>query len=385
MSSKSRKKSAASPILDQIMHGGSSVSFNLIALDASLGEGVRMFKTRSLNQVILFKYPNFDDSSAADAFSGEDTEGDRPIETGIYVPYHAEEPEVGGYAVYLRSKNYGDLLKDHFGIDLTKPDPYTAEDLRVLKLIDGIPSLDAFLLKTCFETEKLSVDPRYWAISDGEDVQLRRLIAQRIEPIVRKAITAGQAAGNPGIERFLAAIWNADLPEARLFVSAFGIEQSEAEQVFGAWKGITFYEFQLRRIAASSRAILGWLKSNECLPVDIRANKHLETQLLMYTEKMGKSIEGVMVDIKGILSDYDNCFRTFMDGKPEPFRNFLRSVRKKYWLMGYCISSLGSVNHIFDRYMRNLPTKKLYFEPMYAMLKQFDVALDRRRERTTSF
>ena len=162
-------------------------------------------------------------------------------------------------------------------------------------------------------------------------------------------------------------------------------QQGEAEQVFSAWKGITFYEFQLRRIAPASRVILSWLKSAECLPMDIRANKHMETQLLMFTEKMGKSLESVLVDIKNILSDYEVCFRKFMDGSPEAFTNFLRKVREKYWLMGYCISSLGSVNHIFDRYMRNIPNKRLYFEPMYEMLKQFDVALDRRRERSNAF
>ncbi len=382
-----KKMDSVSPILEQILYGGSSVSMNLIAITRDIPEEQRMFKAQGLNGSILFKYPSFNGlDDGGEMMSDEEAEvegGARPVETGIYVPHNIKSPESGGVAVYLRGHNADALLEEQFGIKNGPSENGVIGDMKMLSMIDEVPSLDAFLLKTCFEAEKVNVDPRHWLISNEEDHQLRRLIRARIEPIVRKALGGGGNAQS--IERFLEAIWNPNLEEAGLFVSAFGIERSEADTIFSAWKGTTFYEYQLRRIAPRARVILGWLKSKECVPVDIRMHKPYETQLLMHIEKVGKLLENTLMDIRGILSDYETAFSSFMAGKPEPFRDYLRTIKSRYWLLGYCVSALTSVGHLDARCMKNTPSRKLYFEGTQKLLRQFDVALDRRREQKGSF
>ncbi|MFD1624552.1 hypothetical protein [Azospirillum griseum] len=380
---------SVSPILEQILYGGSSVSMNLIAITRDIPENERMFKAQGLNNSILFKYPSFNglDDGVGGPISGDDDLAEssgRPVETGIYVPHNARSPESGGIAIYLRGHNSDLLLEEQFGIKDGPSEAGTISDMRILQLIDEVPSLDAFLLKTCFESQKVTVDPRHWLISAEEDHQLRRLIRARIEPIVRKALSGG--SGNAqSIERFLEAIWNPNLEEAGLFVSAFGIERSEADTIFSAWKGTTFYEYQLRRIAPRARLILNWLKSKDCVPIDIRMHKPYETQLLMHIERVGKLLDTTLMDIRGILADYETAFSAFMAGKPEPFREYLRTIRSRYWLLGYCVSALTSVSHLDARSMKNTPSRRLYFEGTQKLLRQFDVALDRRREQKGSF
>eukprot|EP01012_Entosiphon_sulcatum_P049063 TRINITY_DN67659_c0_g1_i1.p1 TRINITY_DN67659_c0_g1~~TRINITY_DN67659_c0_g1_i1.p1 ORF type:complete len:391 (-),score=86.68 TRINITY_DN67659_c0_g1_i1:49-1221(-) len=386
-----RNTDSVSPILEQILHGGSSVSMNLISITRDIPEDKRIFKAQGLNNCILFKYPNFDDRSDDGGEPiAEDEElegGERPVETGIYVPHNVKIPEAGGVAVYLRGRNSAALIEEQFGVSAAAGPNADGSlgDMKILSMIDDVPSLDAFLLKTCFEAEKIHVDPRHWLISNEEDHQLRRLIRQRIEPIVRKALSGGKSGSAQSVERFLEAIWNPNLEEAGLFVSAFGIDRSEADNIFSAWKGTTFYEYQLRRIAPRARTILGWLKSRECIPVDIRMHKPYETQLLMHIEKVGKLLETTLLDIRTILSDYETAFSSFMAGQPEPFRDYLRSIRTRYWLLGYCVSALTSVAHLDGRCMKNNPSRKLYFEAMQKLLRQFDVALDRRREQKGAF
>ncbi len=379
---------SVSPILEQILYGGSSVSMNLIAITRDIPEEQRMFKAQGLNSAILFKYPSFNglDDDGGSMSDDDDLEGgSRPVETGIYIPHNARSPEAGGVAVYLRGHNSDTLLEEQFGIKNGPAENGIIGDMKMLSMIDEVPSLDAFLLKTCFEAEKVNVDQRHWLISNEEDHQLRRLIRARIEPIVRKALSGGGGGNAQSIERFLEAIWNPNLEEAGLFVSAFGIERSEADTIFSAWKGTTFYEYQLRRIAPRARLILGWLKSKECVPVDIRMHKPYETQLLMHIEKVGKLLDTTLMDIRGILSDYETAFSSFMNGKPEPFRDYLRTIRSRYWLLGYCVSALTSVSHLDARCMKNTPSRKLYFEATQKLLRQFDIALDRRREQKGSF
>ncbi len=161
-----RYTDAISPILEQVLYGGSSVSMNLLTLTAVLPADAHLFQAQGLNRIILFKYPNFDASQGDedDVFGGDfwsgDAPGERPVETGIYIPNDAREWEAGGHAIYLRARNSGTLLEEYFGTEAVDRDsPHS--DFALLQLIDDIPSLDAFLLKTCFEAKKIPVDNRY--------------------------------------------------------------------------------------------------------------------------------------------------------------------------------------------------------------------------------
>ncbi len=380
-----------SPVLEQILFGGSSVSLNLLEITPHIEHAEsRMFRCHALNQTIVFKYPSFserldDDVSAWFDPDEEFSDDFRPIETALYIPNNTGVPDGGGHAIYLRQENYEGLVREYLGLDVTDRDPEFQRDVHILNALDGIPSLDAFLVRTCFEVDKLIVDDRYFAISEEEDYQIRRIIAQRIEPIIRKALDHGAGAGGSRIDRFLEAIWDPQLPEAKLFISAFGIREIEAAPVFAAWKGVTFYEYQLRRTASRVRKFQEWLKSPASIPVDIRMNKMYEPQLNMFKQKIAQQIEKVLYDLKAILNDYEVCYKTFLEGEPRHFINFLKAVRKKYWLMGYCVSSLSSVSHIYSRFTRNAPENRLHFEKTNQMLRQMDVAMNRRREREASF
>lgn len=379
-----RYSDAISPILEQVLYGGSSVSMNLLTLTDSLPADAHLFQAHGLNRVILFKYPNFDASQGdeddflgGDAWGISDTSRERPVETGIYIPNDAREWEAGGHAIYLRSRNSGTLLEEYFGaeaVDRESP----RSDLALLQLIDDIPSLDAFLLKTCFEAKKIAVDNRYWQIDEDEEYQIRLLIRHRIEPIVHKALNHGSRA--PVIERFLEAIWNPEMEEAGHFVSAFGIDRGEADTIFSAWKGITYYEYQLRRIAPRVRAIIGWLKSKDCIPFDLKMHRPYDEQLLMHIEQVGRLLDTTLLDIRHVLTEYEESFRTLMAGHPALFREFLRNIRSRYWLLGYCVSALTSVVHVDSRCMKNNPARHVPFETLKRLLRQFEVALDRRRE-----
>ncbi|WP_181449433.1 hypothetical protein [Azospirillum thermophilum] len=329
---------------------------NLLSITRTLPDTAHLFRTRGLNRAILFKFPNFDESQGdgQDFLNGDagSAPGKRPVETGIYIPYDEHQWEAGGFAIYLRSRNSTVLLEEHFGSEAVER-TIVHNDLSLLSLIDDIPSLDAFLLKTCFEARKIRVDGRYWQIAAEEEAQLRRLISRRVEPIVRKALCGGHDAT---IDRFLNAIWAPDLEEAGQFVAAFGIDHSEADAIFSAWKGITFYEYQLRRIAPRVRTIIAWLKSRDCLPADLKTHRPYDEQLLMHIERCGAMLNTTLLDIRQILGEYERSFNALLHGHPAPFREFLRAIRSRYWLLGYCVSALTSVVHLDNRCMKNTPS-----------------------------
>ena len=386
---KTNRSETQSPLLRQILDGGSGISYDLIKIGKGADPKKLFFSNKAMNNSIIFKYPHFrDDLQAAfdpsmmqslPSIMGTDT-SERPVETGLYIPHLTTDIASGGFVIYLRSDNYEELLNEHFGFDCNDTSDGVIKDLKILRVLDNIPSLDAFLLKTAFELEHVDVPQNYIDISDQEVRNIKEVIGRRIDPIIRKAV-ASRKTDETRTEKFLAAIWDPSLPEARLFVSAFGINQVDADKVFAGWKGVSFYEYQLRRLSTRAVAVLQWLKSEKAIPHDMKYNAMWESTLMTMTENVGKKIDAVIQDIRVILKEYEKAFDTFMNDKPSDFGAFLKTVNKKYWLMGFCVSSLASVVHANERYWTVGHPKKLSFDQMRALLRQMDVAVSRQRER----
>ncbi|MEI6558323.1 MAG: hypothetical protein WCO00_07925 [Rhodospirillaceae bacterium] len=184
-------KKSFTPILEAILHGGSGVSLNMIEISRHFDRAKWLFKSTVLNDAVIFKFPNFQveiSEAAREAFGGPGAALDaNPIETGIYLPYSTEAPQDGGCAIYLRQKNYQQLLMDTMGASRAplpgNPppgaeadlDPAVAYDLKLLKLLDTVPTLDPFLLKECLDANGIEYDPailRLDRICSGPEARL---------------------------------------------------------------------------------------------------------------------------------------------------------------------------------------------------------------------
>jgi hypothetical protein len=270
-----KKKKRLSPILDQIMNGGPSTALNVSRVTRSLTEGDPFFETSALNRCIIFKYPNFSveiaGNSATD-YNGKDTalSSDRPVETAIYIPNDEEFLQDGGYAIYIRQKGSEELLQRYVGVSADANSRAMVNDLAKLKTIDEIPSLDPFLLKTAFERDKIVINPAYLAVGDKEEDAIKRVISDKVRPIVSKALGLESKGGNDKSQRFIDAIWDPNIPEAALFIEAFKIDKAEVANVFSAWKGVSFSQYQFAQNRALIAEILKWFKSEQSIPIDFR-------------------------------------------------------------------------------------------------------------------
>ena len=376
-----------SPVLDAILHGGSSVSMNVIEMARNFPKEKLLFRSTAMNAVVIFKFPNFVDDVNKElmgAFGGPGGGEYHPIETGVYLPYSTEAPQDGGCAIYMRQKNYQQLLGDYVGLPAEgTPDTNNlSQDIKLLSLMDTIPSLDPFLLKECFDANGITYDSSVLRLDPREEEDIKRMISEKLSPIVQKAFDSERTTSSR--ERLLAALWNPTMPEARNFVRAFGIADSEAVAVFTAWKGVTFYQMQVRVIGPRIREVLAWMKSKDSIPVDATMNKMYMPQLQMFNVKIISLINQNVADMRTILTRYENCFESFIDGNPSELTNFLRSARQVYYVLGYCISSLNSAIAIFFREIRPPSRMRLSFEETNRLYIRLDTTLSRKRDVPTS-
>ena len=384
-----KEKQSFSPVLDAILNGGSSVSMNFIEISKHAAKEKCLFRSSILNGCVVFKFPNFQEEVSAElkkAFGGPTAVEYHPVETGLYFPYSLDAPQDGGCAIYLRQKNYLQVLSDYLGasIDTIESNEDLAHDLKLLSLLDTVPSLDPFLLKECFEASGVPFDSSIFRLDPAEELEIRRLISDKISPIIEKAFEAGNK-DLANRDRLLAALWDPTLPEAKNFVRAFGIAESEATPVFTAWKGITFYQLQVRVISPKLKEVLAWLKSNNANPIDAKANKAFMPQLQMYNVKIQTLINETIADMRSILQRYESCFGTFIAGNPTELTNFLRSARRVYYVLGYCISAINSAIAIFSREIHPPHKVHLTFDEVNNLYTRLDTTLSRKRDVPAAF
>ncbi len=382
-----------SPLLDQICNGGASVALNLIKSN-DVPAAAKIFRCTFLNHTVIFKYPNFDrDISDASWDAAKEARGSskvnaavavqkkpgakRPIETAIYIPHDPSDLFSGGYGIYLRQRDFEALLKRHIGLDLQESSVAYERDVAILKAIDGIPSLDPFLLKGALSFCLDEIDPSYFLISKDEELAVREVISEKLRPIVARALRLeAPHLVNERTEAFLDSLWNPEQSDAEVFLGALGISSSSARSVIEGWKGIAFYRVNFEKARPGIEALLDWLVSAASEPKDRPDRSRLEQQR-MFKSSVREKLRTVSQQMIEVFKKYNDSHRQLMsEGKPAAFRNFLGNVDKYYWVLGYCSMALRHCSSIFQRYTGAAVAKRLTTEELEEMLTRINVTLN---------
>lgn len=341
-----KKRKPVSTMLGHIIGSSSQSSLKLVHL---LTEGQNLFETKTLNGSIIFKYP----SSATETESAGEflnsyvmydddgvVEESRPVDTGIFLPYDRQDLWRGGHAVYLRKAGFEEALVRHAGLTVDNWEHSTQRDVQILRAIDSIPSLDPFLLKQYLKTWITPDLERVFAISEAEETAIKGLLYKALNPILAKALKS--ESNSDGIrERMMAAIWNPDLPEARHFISAFGLQPETSRDVFEAWRGITFYQWQMKRQYPPLARVMAWLQDRASLPNDLRHNDPRLEQMKMFRDNITNQVKEITKQAKAIFDNYDACYKSFVDkDDPTKFRQFLEKARRNFWTLGFSIAAI---------------------------------------------
>jgi hypothetical protein len=365
---------AISPVLYRIVQGSSSTSLNLIKAAKKTAGKPQLFRKREFARTIIFKYPNFADP----AMGGGRGQPERPIETAIYIPHNELEPMAGGYAIYLREAKASLLLQQYMGVNEDSQDPDLERDLRVLRAIDEMPSLDPFLLKARFEALGIDFEEESLDIREEEERAIRKLIETRIGRILAKAF--GGAKGMPPemVARIIDSIWDPTMPESTKFVEAFGINASDCPKVFFALQGITFYEYMFGNAMTSCRGVMEWLNGPAAKPVDIMMYPRYEQdRLQMLRQEVHKGMTGTLRALSDQFKTYDQALEEFVGkNNPVPIRNFLFAASATFWRLGQGITAALNAAAIIEDTQK--PGSSSKFEGVVEVLMRLRVALSDR-------
>lgn len=295
------------------------------------------FKNRVLNSAIVIKHR----LRADDQFLFGDF---RASATKILIPFERTDLTLGGRSFFVGQRGWIELLNE-----ACNSPPDLAHDLEVLRLIDGLPSLDPFLVRESLRRAGFNIAPCYFAISQADLERMHAYVGDAITALVEMALGGSNgAAGAGNLTKLVEALLSTDVDDRleplRLTLQLEG--ESFREGVF-SWKGFLYYKWSLSVLWPDLKKVAGEIGN-----LQITGQRDMETgaYLIAARQRLQSAIVTQKNSIARTLKVYDDAFAGLTTrGDPKVFRDFLLRAPDMFISLG---EKVGVISHIgsFWRY-----------------------------------
>jgi hypothetical protein len=316
------------------------------------GEDGLFFRHPALNHVVIIKHSTLPHERRS--------RQDPPVGTKLFFPFNEANPYEGGSTIFLHDRQLEMALHEKCGVNRLADKEAFEEDLRILRLLARLPTLDPFLLRDVLEAEQITVNDRYLEISAAQWTEIQGLIQQRFVPIV-KAAFPDSAGSRSKAKKLIEKLWEAkDQDALQPIIQTFGLPEDGALEILYAWKVIAFYSFQFQRMKGTLLELARWLKDSEAMAgFGIPTQRTIAVQLHHWVRQELRTQWG---KIEAILADYEDGYDKMFIKKTEtgPFLAFLRNARATFWEIGDALGKVDQAVYCWDRITARYPLRRVH-------------------------
>jgi len=319
------------------------------------------FQNRTLNTAILVKHRLRADERYV--FDGEKTSA-----TKVILPFANTDLTLGARSMFVGQRGWRELLRE-----VCDDSADIAKDLRLLGVIDRLPSLDPFLLREQLKRHGFEAARCYFAISPGDYERMQAFVSGEISKLIDLAFSGSGAAGDTG--RLVQILLSTEVDDRLEPLRAtLGLEgESYKEGVF-SWKGFLYYKWVLADLWPKLDAVLEELGAARV--AGARREPHLARYLDQARGRLGVAIGRHRRDAVETLRVYDRAFRDLtVNGKPAAFREFLVKAPGMFMTLG---ERIGVISHIASFWRYRFPEPELEMIPISELadiLQDFEASL----------
>lgn len=319
------------PMLDT----GSTRVFNvnvmtqrLVAKDPA---AIPFFRNKPLNTTLLIK----DTAPESDYRKVGASVG-----TKLYFPFNVGNIYEGGRTIFLHEKQLEAAIVEQYGEGALAKDALE-EDMRILGILNRLPSFDPFLMKDMFIRQKIDVNADYFTIAQEIWNEIEAFMLLKFEPLVKAAFPDAMSSDERA-RALINKIWEArDMVALRPLIEAFRLPSHEALDMFSSWRGIVYYTFQYEREKTNLIELIKWLKSHDGNMAGIPAPEVKEMKAMIVT--VSDQMKAEWQVIEGIVRSYETAYDKMFKSKTSSaeFIAFLKNSSQTYWDIG---NSIGKVS-----------------------------------------
>jgi hypothetical protein len=294
------------------------------------------FVTRRLNDIIVIKEPN---GGATGMRAGPGAA--QGVRTKLFVPYDVSDPYEGGSSIYTDDPGFEEALKQLIGGEGDAAQRFSS-DLERLRMLEQLPSLDPFLLKDRCALAGWTIDDVYFRLSAAAWANIREHICERFATIGRFAATGGRDMSREQVQKLVDTIWEArDLEPIHPFLAALGLPTERANEMFYAWKAISYFDYEWQRSTDRLRGFSAWLQA-----VQPRGPAHREDRDAIEEDRgqIRTRLRGKVAEAAKIMADYNESFDTLFNKRQsaKPFAAFMTAAPTHFLTLG---TSLNAIYH----------------------------------------
>lgn len=291
----------------------------------------------------------------------------RSIVTKIIIPFEKTDLRSGGKSLIVGQKGYEELLREaglygeRFNID---------HDLKVLRLLDQLPSLDPFLLREHLRINEIYPDARYFAISDADQKRMFEYAATEIRRLTELAAPTTRRIQGDATPRMVSALLSSDVGEKlEPLRSTLQLQQDEFREGVFSWRGFIYYKWSLMDFWPGLLRALQQLKTLiplRSMDAEQRVNISTAKQAILYGAK--QSIN----DIKSTIMIYDNAYNSLIaERDPRKFREFLLGAPTLFLEIGEKMGALAHMTSFWKyRFPEGMP-RSVDYDELIAIFQDF--------------
>ncbi|HEX5379622.1 MAG TPA: hypothetical protein VFW47_13675 [Phenylobacterium sp.] len=317
---------------------------NLLATHRKLGDDpdlaqAPLFKNRLLDRSIILKHRLRGHEYAHFA-------SPRPTATKLLIPIDSTDLKVGARSVFVGQKDFDQVVESVFGDDL-KPG---SSDRQVLDLIDGLPSLDPFLLREHLRAHGVEPARAYFSISDADVQRMFDFVREEIMALV--ALSSGDNPATHAHASRLVEKLLSNAPDSGFEPLKATLKLSDQEYMDGvfSWRGFLYYKWVLGDLAEPMGQVMV-----EIAQIQGRGPKDPEaaTYIPEAKNRLQMAVGRTASNVQAMLDVYDKAYSSLtQDSKPMAFRDFLLSAPAMFADLG---EQLGAIQHVISFWRYRFP------------------------------
>lgn len=266
----------------------------------------------------------------------------RSVATKIIIPFDFSDLRAGGRSLFVNQTGYRDALMSAGNYNPEKLE----RDMKVLDLLNAVPSLDPFLLREHLRSHDIVVAPCYFAISDGDQKQMYEFVRRELLPLVSLA-DSGEISGNRLVSAMLSNEVSEKLEPLRI---TLGLAGNDFREGIFSWRGFLYYKWSMEKFWPD---VIGVLREISVTTPTRGTTPDLKAYLAATSRRIIQMVRnnGQLVNVS--LDTYQNAFDALVISQsPKTFRDFLLSAPYMFLELG---EKLGAISHIVSFWRYRFP------------------------------
>jgi hypothetical protein len=295
-----------------------------------------MFRSPVINTAFILKHRMRSDESYM--FSSV-----RSVATKLIAPFDLTDLRAGGRSIFVEQRGFVESVREVGRYN----EENLERDLRVLRLMNAIPSLDPFLLREHLRNHDIEVAPCYFEISARDQQRMHDFVAGELSRLIALARGGAGSSADRMVNALLSSRVDEKLEPLR---ATLGLSVDDFREGVFSWRGFLYYKWSMAKFWPGVMEVLKEIKHIVPHGAATTAQKAFLAQtrrsIIEMVHDNGK-------DVDRVLDIYNRSFEDLVTHQaPKSFRDFLLSAPFMFLDLG---EKTGAIAHVVSFWRYRFP------------------------------